>query len=314
MKNVNIICDGSKRNKEFERICCKSQPELKEYLKKKLVDSGREVIEEPGYLFSEGSLAILVCAHLDTVHKELPKEIVYKSGTISSPQGIGGDDRCGVYMILQILKELDVSVAFFEDEEIGGVGSSKFAKSKHCWLLKDQIQYVIELDRKGNRDAVFYDCANYEFIDFVTQKFWKEAFGSFTDICHICPELNAAGVNLSCGYYKAHTTDEYVNLKEMETAIRETINLINIKTEEFFEYVEYKKPAYYAYSDKYLPFSDYNAYDNYLKEDEYLILYDNNGEEFEETYYAVSEAEALGLFFMDHPTMTMNDVLSYGML
>ena len=45
-----------------------------------------------------------------------------------SPQGIGGDDRCGVWMILQILRTANCHVLFCEDEEVGCVGAKKFTK------------------------------------------------------------------------------------------------------------------------------------------------------------------------------------------
>jgi hypothetical protein len=117
---------------------------------------------------------------------------VYSDGgdKISSPQGIGGDDRCGVYMIMQIVKDYNCSVLFTEDEEIGCIGANKFVKAlrkKEIEIAK--VNYMIELDRKGANDAVFYECDNPEFERFILQDDdWELKYGSYTDIVELEPE------------------------------------------------------------------------------------------------------------------------------
>lgn len=298
--------------KSFESLLRMTQKQLKKHLAKEMRKRGREVIVDDGYIYSPGELPIILCAHLDTVHENKPSVIVYSKGEISSPQGIGGDDRCGVWMIMEIIKKVNPTVIFFEDEECGGVGSMLFSKTKLCDDLIGKINYVIELDRKGENDAVFYDCENYDFADFVTKSFWKESFGTFTDICNICPALGCAGVNLSCGYYKQHTKDEYIVISEMEKAMCETIKMINRGTNVFYEYVEAKK-----FWDK-LDWRDnygygyYGGYkcDSVSYESEYTIVFIND-EGSEEEYYtkAVSEWEAIGLFCTDFPNKRYMDIV-----
>lgn len=72
----------------------------------------------------------------------------------------------------------------------------------------------IMIDRKIENDAVFYDCDNEEFKRFVlrSNQGWKEAKGTCSDICYIASAANRAAVNLSVGYYNAHTKEEYVDL------------------------------------------------------------------------------------------------------
>lgn len=305
--------------KHFENILRMSQKHLKRYLANELKRRGRVVVKGDGYIYSPGKLPIILCAHLDTVHKEAPASILLSNGELSSPQGIGGDDRCGVWMIMEIIKKVNPTVIFFEDEESGGVGSNKFCKTELCDELIGKVNYVIELDRKGNRDAVFYDCDNPEFTKFITAEFWKEAYGSFTDICNICPVLGCAGVNLSCGYYLQHTKSEYIILAEMETAMKETIKLINRGTDVLYEYIEaedpwkdYWKGYNYGYGGGI--FSKY--YNGVTKEtakvyeDEYTIIFIND-EGFEEPYVtlAVSEEEAVGMFVMEHPNKCYMDIV-----
>ena len=289
MRTKVVVMDGTKRNRKFEGYCVLTQKALKRTLNKELRKNlSRETYKGDGFLYSPGTVPILLVAHLDTVHKETPKTIVYGEGKISSPQGIGGDDRCGVYMVMEILKEIPCHVLFCEDEEKGGEGSSRFTQTKLCRSLVGEFQYVIELDRRGSNDAVYYSLYNKDFSDFVTESgFFKEAYGTFTDICELGPALQVAGVNLSCGYYKQHTLGEYVVLDEMETLIRETKRLIRrTKADEIYELEE-------STEDTVDPLDSALDYGSGY----YTITYvTNNGEKKYFDISAISGAEAFGWF------------------
>ena len=282
----------------FIKVCKMTQADLKKYTKNTLLKMGYpKVTVADGFVYAQGELPILLVAHLDTVHKELPKIIHYDKikQILSSPEGIGGDDRCGVYMIFEIVKHYKCSVLFCEDEEIGAKGAEKFTRSKVSKGL--EFNYIMEFDRKGSNDAVFYDCCNDEFENFITKKFFKTAYGSFSDISVIAPELGCAAVNLSCGYYNAHTKDEYVVWSEMQKSILAACDIISSTTDEdIFEYVD---GMYYG--DRY----DWNyGYGG----DEYVITY-HNGKTLQtfETI-AQSEMEAIGQFCVEHPTMSFQNI------
>lgn len=243
----------------FVKICKMSQKELKAALVAVLKTYGYKPVVQDGFIYAEGDIPVLLAAHMDTVHKERCKVIcTSKEGVVMSPQGIGGDDRCGIYMILRTIEELKCSVIFTEDEEIGCVGAGKFCKSGI--VPKVPLNYIIEFDRKGNNDAVFYDCDNPEFTDFITDPEigFKEAYGSCSDISDIAPHLGIAAVNLSCGYYNQHTQHEYVVLSEMEYNIERGKQIIR-KPCEKFEYIEavhnYGKYTGYGYG-----YGDYSKY------------------------------------------------------
>jgi hypothetical protein len=220
--------------------------------------------------------------------------------TISSPQGIGGDDRNGVYSVLEVAKRYNCSVLFCEQEEVGGVGAEKFIKAKLAKSL--EFNYIIEFDRKGNNDAVFYNCDNPEFEEFITRDFYTTAYGSFSDISVLAPFFDCAAVNLSCGYYKAHTKDEYVVISEMETSIEEACNILARTTaEDKFEYIE----ADYGYGSYY----GYSSYYDDMSERYYMIEYTNKNNKTE--YYdtmAYSQYEAIGRFCYDNPDLSYNDI------
>lgn len=303
---------------KFKNICMKSQKGLKKYVAKQLRKTYDEVVSGDGYVFAKGTFPVLLVAHLDTVHKQLPTSIVYdtEKDTLSSPNGIGGDDRCGVYMIFEVIKNYKCSVLFCEDEEIGMVGAEKFTETELAKSLIGQFNYIIEFDRKGNKDAVFYDCDNPEFEEFITRDFYETAYGSFSDISTIAPVLGCAAVNLSCGYYNAHTLKEYVVLAEMETSIMQTCKILERTTEaDVFEYIEAKRTvnSWFGYEGY-----DCIGYGSYLKkyyggsaEDSYTIEYgDENGNYRTCEVEALSEYEAIGIFLCDHPDLTYNHIMS----
>ena len=145
----------------FEQIFRLSQKRLKRELKAELIASGYTVQKQKGFLYAAGTLPVLLVAHLDTVHYDPPETICYSAdgAVMMSPQGIGGDDRAGVYMILRLIQDLHCHVLFCEAEETGGHGARAFTKSG----IKPDVNYIVELDRMGSNDAVFYQCRNRQF-------------------------------------------------------------------------------------------------------------------------------------------------------
>ena len=213
----------------FEQIFQLSQKRLKRELKAELIASGYTVQKQKGFLYAAGTLPVLLVAHLDTVHRTQPETICYSAdGTVMmSPQGIGGDDRAGVYMILRLIQSFHCHVLFCEDEETGGHGARAFTKSG----IKPDVNYIVELDRTGSNDAVFYQCRNRQFERHINSFGFQTAFGSFSDISILAPHLNLAAVNLSTGYYHAHQPGEYVRLDKVEELIGRVEKLLQTKTE-----------------------------------------------------------------------------------
>ena len=214
---------------EFEQIFRLSQERLKQALEAELIASTYTVQKQKGFLYAEGTVPVLLAAHLDTVHHALPETICYSAdGTVMmSPQGIGGDDRAGVYMILRLIQRVHCHVLFCEDEETGGHGARAFTKSG----IKPDVNYIVELDRTGSNDAVFYQCRNRQFEQHINSFGFQTAFGSFSDISILAPHLNLAAVNLSTGYYHAHQPGEYVRLDKVEELIGRVEKLLQTKTE-----------------------------------------------------------------------------------
>ena len=185
------------------------------------------------FLLVHGEAPVLLVAHLDTVHESPVRTICtsQQGNILMSPQGIGGDDRCGVYALVNAygMAEKKPWLLFTCDEEIGGVGARFFAAEHEKGTLPEglsSLKLILELDRKGSHDAVYYDCANKEFEAYITGKGFQTAFGSFSDISIIAPALDVAAVNLSSGYYNAHTLHEYIHRRHLDATIRKVVEII----------------------------------------------------------------------------------------
>lgn len=300
------------RNKKFISICKKSQSELKEYLFQFMKVNGYQPISGDGYLYAKGTnVPVLLTAHMDTVHDERVQQVIQCNDILSSPQGIGGDDRCGIFMIMRIIAKTDLrpSILFCEDEEIGGVGASKFTRETVSFGLSS-LKFIIELDRANANDAVFYECDNPEFTDWICKNGgFKEAYGSFSDICVLSPASGVASVNLSCGYYKQHTKAEYVNVTEMYDVIHRVIGLLEkaqLEETPQFEFIE----ADYGWDYGLFSMGYHKAKSTfYGMEISYFEM--ETGKELEEWVNGRNEMECFGTFFTMHPNICYNDILDY---
>lgn len=219
-------------------------PTLFGYLKNILLDIYRSVHHDStcDYLYAEGDIPILLVAHMDTVHKKLPRvEHDHEQNILWSKNGLGADDRAGVIAILRILEDgYRPHVLFTDGEESGCLGSKVAVKS----LDIPHVNYIIQLDRRGKEDSVFYDNDNNKFEEYVNSFGFKTADGSFSDISELCPSWGISGVNLSVGYYDAHRSTEYLKIDEFESTVNKVKKMLDSPPDEMFDYIE--KPYSYG--------------------------------------------------------------------
>jgi acetylornithine deacetylase/succinyl-diaminopimelate desuccinylase-like protein len=293
-------------NKSDEKLLMtllgKTQPALKQYCADYLTNLGynpvvpvasagprkpyhfASCVTPSGYVFAQGTHPVLLVAHLDTVHKSPPSKVFrHEFGRLSSPQGIGGDDRCGVFIILKILERLNCSVLFTEDEEIGAGGAEAFIREVLPeWV--ENVNYIVEFDRRGRDDAVYYDCCNEKFIDFVAAAGFVAQQGTFSDIGVIAPELKIAAVNLSSGYYHEHTVKEVIDPAAMEEIIEKAVTMLSQKTDRF------KYESAYG-SGLFNMRNDHDAYDEQYRVLEALEDMQYRLTALEDTQYRLTELE-----------------------
>ena len=239
--------------KKFLKYCVMSQDSLRKYLYKDLQKyyKKKEITHTKDYIYVIGDIPVLLVAHLDTVHRNLPKNIWYSldHDKVMADEGIGGDDRCGVFIINELLERgYRPYLLFTTDEEVGCLGAENFIID---YPMID-VNCMIELDRRGSNDVVSYGDSNDTLVKIFETLGYKEDFGTYTDISVLCPHYLISGVNLSVGYYKAHTTNEYVVISEMIATIDKVAKFLDDKN-------NYNEPVIYEESNRYL--DDYWGYD-----------------------------------------------------
>ena len=291
-----------------------------------LKENGYEPIVRDHFIYAEGSIPVMLCAHYDTVPTP-PKYIKNNEGVLTGwrhnkRHGLGADDRAGIYAILETIVNHHCHVLFTGGEESGGIGAFEFSRFVDTEVIKPNVNYCIQLDRRGENDAVYYDGDNEDFEKFITEHGWQTAIGSFTDICEVCPTLGVMGVNLSIGYTKEHTTEETLDTEVMNRTIKRIPELLDGEKYEYkekaYSYRNWYKGIYrngygwdYGYGDY-----GYGGYYGYGKsaepaeEELYYIMFKNErgNEEIEESL-GLDLYGAIGYFLMEHETLTYNDII-----
>lgn len=232
------------KNNDFhtlKQILELNQNQLKDVMYKLLKKNYKNIINHSAYICAEGTIPIALVAHLDTVFSSPPKNIFYdqEQQVMWSPQGLGADDRAGVFAIIQIIQSgLRPHIILTTDEETGAIGAGLLAKNGNPF--KD-LRYIIQLDRRGPNDCVFYNCNNVEFIEYVESFGFVEAYGTFTDISVLCPAFGVAGTNLSIGYIGEHTYMETFSLNAFSKTVDKVKKMLAEKVIPKFDYTEFSK-------------------------------------------------------------------------
>lgn len=265
--------------KTFEKLVQLNKANLLSTLKN-LLEKNYETVEATrDYVFAVGDIPIALIAHVDTVFPAPPKDNVYydtAKGVMWSPDGLGADDRAGVFAILKIIaKGYRPHIIFTQDEEVGGVGAAILA-DRHARPFAD-MKYIIQLDRRGTSDCVFYSCDNPRFVEYVESFGFIEAYGTFSDISEICPRWKVAGVNLSIGYFNEHSISETLHVQPFLTTVSRVCKMLDdVNNSEKWEYIPSAKSTWFekyysgslknynatyydsAYDDSWYDLDDYN--------------------------------------------------------
>ena len=209
---------------------------MAQYLKTKYDN----IVITKDYIIATGDIPIALVAHMDTVFKEPVSDLYYDKakGVLWSPEGIGADDRAGIFAILKIVQDgLRPSIILTTGEEMGGVGASAICdKYPDCPI--PGLKYMIQLDRRGTNDCVFYDCYCPDFVSYVESFGFCEQWGSFSDISFLMPQWNIVGTNLSVGYVGEHSKTEILHINPLLDTIKKVKRMLSEKEIPSFEYNE----------------------------------------------------------------------------
>lgn len=178
------------------------------------------------FLFVRGTRKdkVLLVAHADTywdVHytsssNPIAKKLTFEKGVIKNlGGGLGADDRAGC-AVVWLLRETGHSLLITDGEERGGVGSN-WLMSSNPDIAEDinlNHQFVIQFDRRNGRDFKCYSVGTKEFRSYVERitGYTEPDRFSYTDIVTLCRSI--CGVNLSIGFYREHTEDEFIVYEE----------------------------------------------------------------------------------------------------
>ena len=295
------------------------EKQVRKIIKKILKENGYKVVAREDFIYAEGTVPVLLVGHYDTV-AESPRYIKNDDGVLSGmmngrPHQLGADDRAGIYAILETIRNHHCHVLFTGGEERGGIGAEAFTRSE----IKPAVNYVLQFDRKGSNDAVYYWAENEDFEKFIADRGWKKAEGTYTDIVDLCPYLGVMGVNLSIGYKNEHTTSETLDTDVMNLNIKRIPALLDGERFEYKESTKYSNWFRGVYSGGY-----YNDYDDdyvnwWRMEDEknssskdtyYTVVYeDEDGTLFYEELKADSYFAAIGYFLYTFSFLTYESIV-----
>ena len=189
-------------------------------------------------------------AHIDHVYEEKgwdKRPILYNKEYVWSPLGIAGDDRCGVYAVMKLFEMLVVNALFTDQEEKGGIGAWEACEEPRL----ASVPYFIEIDRRGERQAVFYNCEEADMPEFVSvvEKYFQIAQGTFSDISILGRHFQVASVNLSAGFYNEHQRSaEYIHIPSLQYTIETVPKLISELGDKKYELPEFSHWYWSHYS------------------------------------------------------------------
>ena len=209
-----------------------------------------------------------IVAHMDTVHDivedlypvEIDGNITGFNRVTMEQTGIGGDDKVGIYIALECLREFDnIKVAFFRDEEVGCLGSYE----AHMDFFSD-CKFVLQCDRRGDGDFITSasgvelssDDFQRDVLPIISGYGYTFASGMMTDVMALKENgIRCSVANMSCGYYNPHTPQEYVNVWDVENCLDMCKTIIRYCTK---SYKHKYKPRWTAP----LPYTKYSKSSN----------------------------------------------------
>lgn len=175
----------------------------------------------------------VVMAHLDTVHTLAPLVVrqqddaltAWNPNNLQQQMGIGGDDKAGLFICLEMFKRLPaLKGAFFVCEEVGCLGSKGCDKS----FFKD-AGYALMFDAPCD-NILSYTCDGVQLfpdsgpfsdlaLPLLTEHrvfLWQRH--PYTDAATVKRFTNIAVMNLPAGYFNLHTSQEYVSIKAVQNS------------------------------------------------------------------------------------------------
>ena len=189
----------------------------------------------------------LLSAHMDQVQIRPCTQVLQKAkGSIwESDTGLGADDKNGIWIVLELLKRFsalnsdfaatgpNLNFVFSVEEECMGTALEELlAVPENAEFLKASVPYGLVFDRKGWGDIIGADnCYCVEEmekdLEAISQRLgfgYRACAGVYSDADRLNAHISC--VNLSCGYFSAHSEDEYTLIPALENALEFAATII----------------------------------------------------------------------------------------
>jgi di/tripeptidase len=226
------------------------------------VDDYLNIYATKGSSNEEGFYYPCVISHTDTVHNiesiNIQEEYLLNAqgeeklslkayNDMGLPTGIGGDDKCGVFACLMLLKKLPyLKAAFFVSEETGCKGSlnsdPEFFKNvgygiqfdaPENWMITESCYGQILFDR----DSKFFESCDKVLTENMDNSKMRYMSHPYTDVYSLRKQYDFSCINFSIGYYDYHTKHEYVVVEDVYSGLEMGRKIIELLGYEKF----YKK-------------------------------------------------------------------------
>lgn len=270
LKNVLSQQSYSRQTKQFRKWI--------QYWLKINVPTAKTVIHDGNLYVTKGNADVYPCiiSHIDTVHSinphvevhECNKQLYAFDEKKVEQYGIGGDDKVGVWIALEMLLKFDnIKAVFFRDEEIGCLGSGNAVMT-----FFDDCGFALQADRRGYGDFIDNISGTElssdlfkESVRPILQSFgYKFQSGMITDVGELKDKgLGISVANISCAYYHPHSSREYVNVYELSYVYMMMEEIVDKLSGEKFAHKSPNKSYRYA-GESYGGYSGgYGGYGNY---------------------------------------------------
>lgn len=207
---------------------------LKDWIRRNVPDAHYEV-DNIGNLYvvkGESDTYPCIVAHMDQVQKEHShdfqvvetKDVLFGFSLKNVElQGLGADDKNGIWIALKCLKKYPImKCAFFVGEEIGCIGSSKCDMT-----FFTNCRYVLQCDRRGGNDLIpnvggWTELCSKEFLEAIGYDAFgfKTTTGMMTDVEALKNRgLAVSSLNISVAYYRPHTDEEFTVKSELRNTL-----------------------------------------------------------------------------------------------
>lgn len=203
---------------------------LADWLEKWFKNNGVDVKRDGNNLYYLDEIdAPILSAHLDqvktngkAVHFSLDNQGHIRGYNENFEQtSLGADDKNGIWIIMQAVKEYAINFIISCGEESGCIGIKELEQHGALDSIDDATQYCLVLDRRGNKDILsgggsgkYCSTLAQCLCNYLGNDDYAVTTGSLSDTATICQYCES--VNMSVAYESPHQATEHTNWNRLQ--------------------------------------------------------------------------------------------------